>query len=61
MQFSLLDFKMNDTCDGVNFTNLTYLLLLPYLVKVETPKKHVKTTSVFNVNYKIAAICIKLH
>jgi len=23
MQFSLLDFKMNDTCDGMNFTHLT--------------------------------------
>jgi len=23
MQFSLLDFKMNNTCDGMNFTHLT--------------------------------------
>jgi len=23
MQFSLLDFKMNDTCGGMNFTHLT--------------------------------------
>jgi len=23
MQFSLLDFEMNDTCDGMNFTHLT--------------------------------------
>jgi len=29
-------------------------MLLHYLVKVETPKMHVNTTSPFNVNYKIA-------
>jgi len=23
MQFSLLDFKLNDACDGINFTYLT--------------------------------------
>jgi len=23
MQFSLLDFKMNDTCEGINFNHLT--------------------------------------
>jgi len=38
MQFLLLDFKMNDTCDGINLTYLTWLLLLHYLVKVETSK-----------------------
>jgi len=47
MQFSLLDFKMNDTCD---VTHLTKLILLHYLVKVETPKVHVNTTSALNVN-----------
>jgi len=31
-------------------------MLLHYLVKVETPKMHVNTTSAFNVNYKIAII-----
>ena len=38
MQFSLLDLEMNDTCDGMNFTHLTQLMLLHYLVKVETVK-----------------------
>jgi len=50
MQFSLFDFKMNDTCEGMNFTHLTQLMLLHYLVKVETPKMRVNTTSAFNVN-----------
>jgi len=36
-------------------------MLLHYLVKVETVKTHVNTTSAFNVNYKIAVTCIKLH
>jgi len=36
-------------------------MLLHYLVKVETPKMHVNTNSAFNVNYKIAAKCTKLH
>jgi len=43
MQFSLLDLEMNVTCDIMNFTHLTWLVLLHYLVKVETrgilPKK----------------------
>jgi len=52
--FSLLDFKMNSICECMNFTQLTYLMLLHNLVKVETPKMHVNTTSAFNVNYKIA-------
>jgi len=26
---------MNSTCEGMNFTHLTYLLLLHYLIKVE--------------------------
>jgi len=38
MQFSLLDLQMNVTCDIVNFTHLTWLVLLHYLVKVKTPK-----------------------
>jgi len=50
MQFLLLDFKMNDTCDCTNFTHLTWLLLLHYLVKFETPKMHVNTTSYFIVS-----------
>jgi len=61
MQFSLLDFQMNDTCEGMNFTHLTKLMLLHYLVKVKTLKMHVNTTSAFNVNYEIAITCIKLH
>jgi len=36
-------------------------MLLHYLVKVETPKVHVNATSAFNVNYKVAVTCIKLH
>jgi len=36
-------------------------MLLHYLVKVEKPKVHVNTTLAFNVNYKIAVTCIKLH
>jgi len=56
MQFSRLDFKMNDACK-----HLTYLMLLHYLVKVKTLKIHVNTTSVFNVNYRIAVKCIRLH
>jgi len=61
MQFLLLDFKINGICEGTNFTYLSELMLLYYLVKVETPKMHVNTTSAFNVNYKIAVTCIKLH
>jgi len=45
----------------MNFTDLTYLLLLHYLVKVETPKMHMNTNSTFNVNYEIAGKCTKLH
>jgi len=60
MQFSLLDFEMNDTCEDMNFT-LTYFIMLHYLVKVETPKIHVNTTSASNVNCRIAVTCIKLH
>ena len=41
MQFSFLDFKTNDTCEGMNVTHLTELMLLHYLVKVKTPKMHV--------------------
>jgi len=36
MQFPLLDLPMNDLCDRVNFTHLTELMLLQYLVKVKT-------------------------
>jgi len=35
-------------------------MLLHYIVKVKMPKKHVNTTSAFNVNYKIA-IMHQLH
>jgi len=61
MQFSLLDFQMNDTCEGMNFTRLMCLMLLHYLVKLDTPKMHVNTTSAFNINYRIPVTCIKLH
>jgi len=36
-------------------------MMLHYLVKVETPKMHVNTTSAYNVDYKISVTCIKLH
>jgi len=52
---------MNDTCNGMNITHITTLMLLHYLVKVEKPKMNVDTTSAFNVKYKIAVTCIKLH
>jgi len=45
---------MNATCGDMNFTNLTKLVLLHYLVKVETSKMHMNTNSSFNVNYNIA-------
>jgi len=61
MRFSLLDLQMNVTCEGMNFTHLTHLMLLHYLVKVETPKMHVNTTSAFNAKYKVAVSCIKFH
>jgi len=61
MQFSLFDFQMNDTRDGRKFTHLTYVMLLHYLVKDETLKMCVHTTSAVNANYKIAITCIKLH
>jgi len=35
--------------------------MLHYLVKLETPKMHANTTSVYYVNYKIAVTCIILH
>jgi len=52
---------MNDTCEGMNFTHLTYTVLLHYLVKVKKPKMYANTSSAFNVNYKITVTCIKLH
>jgi len=61
MPLSLLDLEKNSTCDGMNFTHLTCLMLLHYLVKVQTPKMHMNTNSAFNVNYYIAIKCIKLH
>jgi len=45
----------------MNCTHFTQFVLLHYLVKVETPKMHVNTNSAFNVNYKIAVKCTKLH
>jgi len=38
MHFSPLELTMNDTCNGMNFTHLIQLMLLHYLVKVETVK-----------------------
>jgi len=41
---------MNGTSDDMNFTHLALLMLLHYLVKFKTPKMHVNTSLVFNVN-----------
>jgi len=38
MLLSLLELQTNDTCDIMNFTHITWLVLLHYLVKVKTPK-----------------------
>jgi len=38
MQLSLLELQTNDTSDIMNFTHLTWLVLLHYLVKVKTQK-----------------------
>jgi len=54
MPFPLLHLEKNSTCDDMNFTHLTWLMLLRYLVQVETQKVHVNTNSAFNVNYKIS-------
>jgi len=50
----MLDLETNCICDSRNFTRLTWLMLLHYLVKVETPKMHANTNSSFNVNYETA-------
>ena len=52
MQFSLFDFKLNSTCDRMNFIHLTLLMSLHYLVKVETVKMHLNASSAFNVSTK---------
>jgi len=39
MPFSLLDLEKNCTCDVMNLTHLSCLVLLHYLVKTETTKK----------------------
>jgi len=59
MLSSVLDLEKNCICDGMNFTHLTWLVLLHQLVKVKTPKT--KMHSAFNVNYEIAVKCTKLH
>jgi len=41
---------MNNTCEGMNFTHLTKIMLLHYLVKVEKPKMYMNTTSAFSAN-----------
>jgi len=38
MQLSVLELQTNDTRDIMNFTHLTWLVLLHCLVKVKTPK-----------------------
>ena len=60
MPFPLLDLEKNSTCDDMNFTHLTWLMLLHYLVKFKTPKMHVNTNSAFNDNYETADKCTKL-
>jgi len=61
MPFLPLHLEKNCTCDGMNFVHLSWLMLLHYRVKVETPKMHVNTNSAFNVNYQIAVRSTKLH
>ena len=39
MQFSLLDLAMNDTCEGMNFTHLTKLMLLHLPCKSQKNEK----------------------
>jgi len=41
MRFSALDLEKNCTCYGMNFTYLTWLVLLHYLLKFETPTMHI--------------------
>jgi len=57
MPLSLLDSEKNCTYDCMNFTHLSWLMLLHYLVKVETTKMRVNTNSAFNINYEIAVKC----
>jgi len=38
MPFSLLDLEKNGTCDGTNFTHLTWLMLLHYLLNLKHRK-----------------------
>jgi len=38
MQLSLLELQTKGTCEIMNFTHLTWLVLIHYLVKVKTPK-----------------------
>jgi len=41
----------------MNFSHLTYTMLLHYVVKIKKKTKmHVNTSSAFNVNYKITAM-----
>jgi len=47
MRFPLLALERNGTCDDMNFTHLTWLMLLHYLVKFETSKMHVNINSAF--------------
>jgi len=61
MSFSLLDLEKNCTCACMNFTHLTWLMLLHCLVKVQTTKMHVNTNSAFSMNYEIAIKWTKLH
>jgi len=52
---------MNGTSEGMNITYLTLLMLLHYVVKVETPEMHVNATSAFNVNNNTDVTRIKFH
>jgi len=61
MPFLLLDLEKNGTCDSMNLTHLAWLVLLYYLVKVETQKMHVNINSASDVNYETAVKCTKLH
>jgi len=59
MPSSMLDLEKNCTYDVMNLIHLTWLVLLDYLVKVETPKMHVNTNSAFKVIW--TKICAPSH
>jgi len=60
VQFSLLEFKIHNSCDDMYFTP-HLITLLNYIFKVKTTKMRMNTNSTFNINSKVAVKYIKLH